>query len=308
MSKMVSNILFTKNRPLQLHGYLESLRRHLPGELIQTYIIYKPDLFGREYERLFDEYPDCIVVREQDFHSDFLGVLDHVETKYILFGIDDVVYFDSVNFDVIDKTFAEHEKDIFGFTMRFGVEYLNCGGDEVERLDVAGGSVHRVNWKMGQTPHSRYPFELCSTFYTTRLVKKIINAAMSNNPLARRLFSPGSRLMGGLGRLGSTRSILKRFGYFFNPNTLESWNCRWCRNHRNEMPDYIYFQKLCAGAVQVNMVNTTTANTFDGTAEQTVEALNEKYRQGYRLDIDFIAANKPAEPSCGRQHFRLVKK
>jgi hypothetical protein len=49
-------------------------------------------------------------------------------------------------------------------------------------------------------------------------------------------------------------------------------------------------------------------NTFDGTDEQTVEALNKKYKQGYRLDIDYIVNNKPTSLSCGREYFRLTKR
>lgn len=304
---MISNIVFSKNRPLQLDAYLESLYRYLPSDIIQTYIIYKVEMFEGEYEQLFHKFSDCIVIRETDFHSDFLAALNSAETEYILFGIDDVVYFDSVGFEAIDKVFGEHSADIFGFAMRFSPESLNGGGDVITDMDVAGEKVYRLNWKNGQTPHSRYPFELCSTVYKTALVRRIISGTMNNNPLMRKLFSPRSVLIKAFGKVSSPRSTLKKFGYFFSPNTLESWNCRWCGNNRDGLPDSTYFQKLCASAVQVNMVNTTTKNTFDGTAEHSVEALNEMYKQGYRLDIDFIAANKPTEPSCGQQHFRLVK-
>ena len=46
--KMINNIVFTKNRPLQLDAYLEGLHRHFPLELIQTYILYKVELFEEE--------------------------------------------------------------------------------------------------------------------------------------------------------------------------------------------------------------------------------------------------------------------
>jgi len=307
MDKLVSNIVFTKNRPLQLHAYLESLYRYLPAGLIQTYIIYKAELFGREYEQLFGEFPGCVVVTEGDFHSDFLRVLGRCDTKYILFGVDDVVYFDGVDFELVDRTFTDYAADIFGFTMRFSPESL--GADEsITKLTVAGREVYRLNWKKGRTPHARYPFELCSTVYTTELVRKIVNGTMNTNPLAGKLFSPSSALVKALGEGPWRRSILKKFGFFFSPNTLESWNCRWCREHPDLLPDFTYFQRLCASAVQVNMVNTTTKNTFDGSDETTVEALGAKYKQGYRLDIDFVAANRPTGPSCGLSHFRLVKK
>jgi hypothetical protein len=55
------------------------------------------------------------------------------------------------------------------------------------------------------------------------------------------------------------------------------------------------------------MVNTTTKNTYDGTDEHTVEALNDKYKHGYRLDIDFVTDNRPTEPGCGQKYFKLMK-
>ena len=309
MEKMISNIVFTKNRPLQLDAYLESLYRYFPSELIKTYILYKAELFDEEYDQLFREYSDCVVIKESDFHSDFFGILSRIDTKYILFGIDDVVFFDSVDFEIIDETFREHSKDIFGFTLRFDpdAEYLKNGNDTIMDIIVADQTVYRLNWKNGQTPHSRYPFELCCTIYPTVLVRKVIKNAMNNNPLIRRLFSPSSVLIRALGKIQSPRSVLKSFGYFFSPNTLESWNCRWCQNHGSQLPSFSYFQRLCAAAIQVNMVNTTTKNTFDGATEHTVEALNDKYKQGYRFDIDFIAGNRPMGPSCGQRYFKLTE-
>lgn len=307
MSKLVSNIVFTKNRPLQLEGYLESLYKHLPTELFQTHILYKPELFELEYKQLFNKYSDCIVIRENDFHSDLLNILNQINTKLILFGIDDVVYFDSVNFDLIEECFGKFPDDIFGFSLRHSVEIIE-DSDVIKELSVLGQPVLKFSWKEGKTNLTSYPFELCATVYSTALVKRVINSVMNNNPLIRKLFSPRSALINILGRVMSTRSILKSFGYFFNPNTLESWNCRWCQNHSNELPASLYFQKLCASAIQVNMVNATMRKTFDGSAEYSVEVLNESYKQGYRLDIDFIAGNKPTSLHCGQEHLRLIQK
>ena len=307
MGKMISNIVFTKNRPLQLAAYLESLYRYFPSEIIQTYVLYKVELFEEQYKQLFDKCRDCVVVREKDFHRDLLNILQGISTKYILFGIDDVVYFDCVDFEVIDQTFSEHSEDIFGFSLRFGTENVKDGGDPISEIVVGGQSVYSLDWTQGLTPATRYPFELCATIYPTPLVKRVINSAMKQSVLVRKLFSPSSTLIRALGKVISTRSILKSFGYFFSPNTLESWNCRWCQNHSEELPGFIYFQKLCASAIQVNMVNTSTDNESDGRAEHTVEALAEKYEQGYRLDIDYIAKKKPAGTHAGAEFFSLIR-
>ena len=115
MEKIITNIVFTKNRPLQLEAYLESLYGSFTRQLIQTYIIYKVEFFDEAYKDVFQRFPECVVVREADFHSDFMQILNQAATKYILFGIDDVVYFDSIDFDVIDDAFAAYREDIFGF-------------------------------------------------------------------------------------------------------------------------------------------------------------------------------------------------
>lgn len=307
MNRLVSIIVFTKNRPLQLEGYLGSLFKHFPEELFQTYIIYKPELFEGEYEQCFRKYSNCIVIKENEFHRDLLRLLSQVNTKYILFGVDDVVFCDTVNFDVIEVCFAQFPDDIFGFSLRHCIEIVK-NSDDVHEFNLCGQTVYRFNWKDGKSNLTSYPFDLCATVYPTEAVRKIVSNVMNHNLIIRKIFSPGSLLIKGLRGTRFARKILKSFGYFFSPNTLESWLCRWCQNNSEKIPNFLYFQKLCASVVQVNMVNTTTINTFDGTDEQTVEALNIKYKQGYRVDIDYISDNKPASLSCGREYFRLTKR
>jgi hypothetical protein len=305
--KVAANIVFTKNRPLQLEGYLRSLYRYFPAELIQTYVIYKPEKFGDEYKSVFGRYDNIRVITEGDFHNDVTGVINEAETKYILFGIDDVAFFDGVGFEVIDQTFEKAGDDIFGFTLRFGADSLKDGPDQISDEQAAAQTVYKLDWTKGGTPHTRYPFELCCTFYRTSLVKRILSGCMSNSATARRLFAPGGPIVKYLPVRKWRRSLFKRFGFFYSPNTLESWLCRWCQRNSDLLPRFTYFQKHCASAIQVNMVNVSTANTTNGTEEHTVEALNERYRGGYRLDIDYVAANRPSQPGCGREYFRLVR-
>jgi len=304
---MVSNIVFTKNRPLQLQAYLESLYKYFPEQIIKTYIIYKVELFSEQYEALFKKFSDCVVIKESDFHSDFLKVFNQLDTKYILFGIDDVVYFDSVDFEVIDIAFAKFPEDIFGFSLRFGPKNIEDANDPVSEAAVTGQTVYSLNWKDGRTPGTRYPFELCATVYTTALVKKILNSAMNGSLLIKKLFSPGSAVVNLLGKIVSKHKILRSFGYFYNPNSLESWICRWCQNHNEQLPSSIYFQKLCASAIQVNMVNISTRKKVEEFTEHSIRTLNEKYKNGFRLDIDFVAKNKPKSNHSGKEYFRLVK-
>ncbi len=306
MTELIANVVFTKNRPLQLAGYLESLYRFLPREQMRTHILYKPELFEAEYESVFRRFENCRVIMEKNFHKDLLDILKQLDTKYVLFGIDDVVYFCGVDLSVVYKTFEAYSDEAFGFSFRLGAESVDSC-EQLEKFEVGGEQIYSLDWRGGRTADTRYPFELCATMYRTGLIQEVLKGTMSRNFLARSLFSPNSATIRFLGRMFSRRSILKKFGYFYSPNTFESWNCRWCQRHGESLPGRLFFQEQCAAAVQVNMVNVSTRAIFEGEDDFTVHALNEKYKDGYRLDIDFVAAKRPTNPHCGREFLRLRK-
>ena len=307
MRKMISNVVFTMNRPLQLEAYLETLYRHMPQELIQTYIIYKVDLFDEQYSELFKRFTHCKVVREKNFYSDFLSLFEQIDTKYILFGTDDVAYFDSVNLDIIDETFDRFPQDIFGFSLRLSPQNLSGQGDSITEIKVAGERVYRLNWKDRQDRIAKYPFELNSTIYRMDLVRDIVAHVARQRLLLKKFFARESILVKSLSRIMSMKHFLISINTFHDPNTLEGYCYRWCKSHKSKVPDYLYFQKLCASAIQINRVNTSVDNLIDGSGEHTVEALNEKYRQGYRFDIEAIERNRPEETHVGQRYFRLTK-
>jgi hypothetical protein len=166
-------------------------------------------------------------------------------------------------------------------------------------------AVHRVDWTRATSAHASYPFELCATVYRTDLVKEIFARSCSHSFLPEKLFMPNSAFLRTLFPRKFQRKILKRFGYFFSPNTLESWICRYCRQHPERLPPFLYMQRQCAAAIQVNTVNVTTANAWDGANEYPVAMLAEKYRQGYRLDIATLERNKPTHIHGDSKYFTL---
>jgi hypothetical protein len=308
MKKIISNIVFSMNRPLQLEAYLESLYRHMPKDYIQTYIIYKVDLFDEQYSELFRQWSNCIVIKEQNFHDDFVGLVEQIDTSYILFGTDDVVYYDSVPPTLIDETFDKFSHDIFGFSLRLSPECfasINNTVDEIEKVDE---SLWRVNWNNAQSANARYPFELNSTVYKTALVREVVEHVATERPLLKKVFAKESTLVKSLSRMISMKHFLISINTFHDPNSLEGYCCRWCKKHKSKLPRYLYFQKLCASAIQVNRVNTTVDNPTDGSSEHTVEALNEKYTQGYKFDIEVIEENRPTTTHVGREYFKLIKR
>lgn len=304
---MITNIVFSRNRPLQLAGYLESLQRHFPMQSMNVVIMYRPDRFEDEYQAVFRDYPQCGVIAETDFRTDLLNFLQQTTTEYTLFGVDDVVFFDSVDLTLVDSVFKREPNSMFGFSLRLSPESVVRDGDKPERLILGAETVHRVDWTKACGRNARYPFELCATLYRTDLVRRILTSAFKRNFVIERLLAPNCALASAFVPRKFRRKILKRFGYFFSPNTLESWNCRWCRRHANTLPRFLYFQRQCAAALQVNTVNVTGANAGHGLNQCPIGALAERYRQGYRLDITAIEENRPTRIHGGSEHFILKR-
>jgi hypothetical protein len=305
MPKPLTNIIFTRNRPLQLMGYLESFLRHMGPVVERVHILYKQELFTPEYEQVFKAFPQCHVITEKDFHDDFLQVLAGIETPYVMFATDDVVYFDSVDFAVVERTFAEH-RDVFGFTLKFGPEYFADGRNPISPQMIGGQQVHRVNWTTATDVAAKYPWELNSTVYTTSFVREFLRPFSRDKPLLKRIFAPGSLALKLAGLVVSRKRVLYAVNTFHDPNYLEGLGYRRCRSHKSRLPPYLYFQRICATTLQINRVNTVIANPVYGGDEQSVETLNEKFRQGYRLDIAYLETNRPTHMRVGQEYFRLT--
>ena len=303
MPKLITNIVFTKNRPLQLEGYLESFYRFMPKENVNTYILYKEDLFGEQYEEVFRKFNHCRVIREKNFNRDLLEILSQVETEYINFGTDDVVYFDSVDLNVIQETFRRFEKEIFGFSLRMNPQSIREGC--IDSYTINGQDVFSVNWKQATDKTARYPFELNGTIYRTKLVREIVSHVSRDKKVLKRIFEKNSLHVRLLSKLFSMKTFLILLEAFRNPNSLEGHCYRWVKTHKGKYPKKLFFQKLCCSAIQVNIVNTVVDNPIDGSEEHTIFALNDKFKLSHRFDIDFLIKNRPQQTHVGKESFRL---
>ncbi len=301
-ARMLTNIVFTRNRPLQLHAYLASRDRHLPTARIETVVLYKVEKFAGEYEQVFAMFPDIRVVRETNFHDDLLRVIGGIGTDYIMFATDDVVYYDGVNLDLVARTFEASGRNIFGFSLRLDPGRIT---DTPEERTIAGEQVFSVDWRIAADKAARYPFELNSTVYKTDLVRRIVAGISSERPLLKKLFAADSLRVRLLRKLFSMKDFLAALETFRKPNSLEGYGYRWCRRNKAALPGRLFFQKACASAIQVNIVNTETDNPIFGGSEHTVEALNERFKAGYRFDHSLIERQKPRLTHLGAESFAV---
>jgi hypothetical protein len=307
MAKPLTNIVFTRNRPLQLAGYLDSFFRHMGPVAEQVFILYKKDSFVPEYDRVFAEFPQCRVVEEADFHDDFLSVVDQIDTEYVVFGTDDMVYFDSVDFSLIDTVYRERG-DLFAFTMKIGSDHYADGKEPIEAESIGGQAVYKVNWQTATDRLSGYPFEVSMTIYRKAFIREILRDISRERPWLKKLLVPNSPALAIAGLFVKRKRILRAINTFHGPNQLEGYGYHWCRKNKSRLAPYVYFQRICAATLQVNQVNTVVANPVYGGEDLSAKTLNERFREGYRLDTRYLEEHKPAFPLVGHEYFRLVNK
>jgi hypothetical protein len=168
---MISIICFSKDRPLQLEGYIQSVLFY-SGLPPSTLSILYTDTPAISYKALVQKYPLVNWVRETHFHDDLTRLVEAAH-DYILLGCDDVFFTD--HFDVkIPLACLANDNDLFGFSLRLG---LNLHSLSEVHFD---GDVLQWEWRTATKGHWDYPWEVSASIYR----REFILAYLQANPSA----------------------------------------------------------------------------------------------------------------------------
>lgn len=164
---MPSIIVFSKDRPMQLHAYLESLFlfSNLRQEDVAVLFFLNPQI---SYARVIQEFPDVKWTKEENFHKDLLGLIN-ASKNYIMFGCDDVVFTGDLNFGLAEDALRDNQ-DIFGFSFRLGANIKPIP----ENASFEDGYL-KWSWLLAKQPHYNYPWELDCTLYRKLDVLEMLN-------------------------------------------------------------------------------------------------------------------------------------
>ena len=165
---MTTIIVFSKDRPMQLHAYLESLIKASGCRQQQIYVLYK-EAFPICYDKVRSFFPDIIWVAEDGFINQLRDIVSKAD-EYVMFGCDDVVFTDYFSLQRTELLLKENE-DIFGFSFRLGKNIRPIPKNIEKKEDM-----FIWNWTEN-TWHYGYPWELDCTLYRKTDVIKIINKA-----------------------------------------------------------------------------------------------------------------------------------
>lgn len=265
---MVSIIVFSKGRPMQLHAYLESLLRFSDAQQEWITVLYC-ETEGIRYEKVMRSFPEISWIKESKFEADLKSVVTQAN-DYIMFGCDDVVFTRPFSLKKASEYLEENEQ-VFGFSMRLGENIKSYPENLSKTQDVL-----EWKWEGCKEAHYNYPWELDCTVYR----KKDVLELTSQEELP-----------------------IKNPNYYEAMITEDNRNQRISRKHMASNR-----QTGCAIVITVNRVQDTHQNGFDDSMLTDIYSLDKLYNdEDNYLDIDKIAQMDNDMVHVGAEYFILKK-
>lgn len=198
---MLSIICFSKDRPLQLEGYIQSVLFYsgLPQQALSILYSDSPEI---SYGTLVQKYPQVKWVRETQFHAD-LSRLVAAANDYVLLGCDDVFFTDHFDPTMPIKMLAK-DSDLFGFSLRLG---LNLNWLPDLRID---GDAAQWEWRTAPVGNWDYPWDVSASIYRREFIADYLHSTpTATNPNRFEGFLADS-CRNGTGAIGSKLACFKR--------------------------------------------------------------------------------------------------
>jgi hypothetical protein len=245
----VDLILFSFDRPLQLHACLESAQHYTRG-LGSIYVLYRASdpRFQAAYQLLVQTFPNVHFLSQgsnprKDFKPLLLEILGKASSPYLLLGVDDTLFKDPV--DLISCASFLERTGSYAFFLRFGRHiqkaYVHQTSQHLPPSFPIGRDLYAWDFRQGEYDWA-FPHNLDLTLYRKSDLL----------PLFEQL-------------------------KFRNPNTLEE---AWAK-HPPRSTLGLYFHRSRILNLPLNQVNPSDLPHMNC---MTAQELLLKYEQGYRLN------------------------
>ena len=265
---MISIIVFSKGRPMQLHAYLESLLKYSDAQ--QKWItVLCCEMEKIRYEKVKKSFPEVNWVTETRFETDLKQAIAQAN-DYIMFGCDDVVFTRKFSLEKACEYLKTNEQ-VFGFSMRLG-ENIKPMAENLSK----DNEVLEWKWEGCKEAHYNYPWELDCTVYRKEDVLQLTN---------------------------QKEVQIKNPNYYEAMITEDNRSERIARKHMASNKE-----SGCAIVITVNRVQETHQNGFDDSMMTDIYSLDKLYNdEDNYLDIDKISQMSNDIIHVGAEYFILKK-
>lgn len=273
-------LIFSKDRPLQLHGTLASFalhcREHARTPVAVLYRASTPACRSG-YEQLQREFSGCLAIdwiEERAFQQDLLRQLEGTPPRsrqrrllrrlgldrprllheHLLFLVDDNLFVRPFSLDAIGEA-LRREPQAIGFSLRVGRNTTSCYSmrcaQPVPEMEPAAHGL-KFTWA-GQAGDFGYPLEVSSSVY----------------------------------RSADLIPLLRSLPYS-NPNRLEQGLAAASRLFTGRLPLLLCMEQSVAFCAPVNKVQTILDNRAGESEAYSSEALNGLFLAGQRINVEAL--------------------
>lgn len=182
---LVTALIFSKDRPMQLCAAIESFLLHCKdSNNVRLFVLYKPsgDPFAAQYAILQSRFPGVSFLLQSDFKTQLLDVVRNC--TYILFLVDDNIFV--ADFTIADPVAAlAANPDALGFSLRLGANTTYCysrdRNQQLPAFSFAAPNIMEFDWTTAQYDFG-YPLELSSSLYRSTDLLPLLQQLDFDNP------------------------------------------------------------------------------------------------------------------------------
>ncbi len=269
-------IVFSKDRPLQLHGMLTSVFRHWQGDFKVSVLFRDEAEYAMAYAELWREFSERVDFYQEGSFAEQIAERVEDDAPYVCFGCDDVVYTGPVEVAAIDRAFRD-EPHLLGISLRLGKNidtdmfgrpmpqpaFAQPAPPAFEEYAWANAAGLRAQWRPAEaTGDWGYPWEVLGTVYPTDYVR-------------------------------TTVAALVRGGQVQNPSTLEDAGWRRWAEHAGSRYLLQSFGRSRLVVPTVNVVQSVFGNGIVGPGGMDPAFLLDCWNRGLRLDVDRFRGMAP---------------
>ena len=255
---MISIIIFSKDRAMQLELCLRSIYAHIvPAPKI--YVLYRdttPD-FTTGYTKTRALYPDVLWVRESNFHTNFYDICHQIQTPYFLGLTDDDVVIRPPN---LEKLLPAYSDDVATISLRINPKINYCHPAKLELITPEFESIMpilRWRWtKCDARGEWGYPHPINAHVY---------KMSYFNHLLVNAIFS--------------------------TPNELEAW----LNHHRDLTKPYLIADTKTSILNIPNNLTQTGYTPHNNQEKNSTFALNTLFLRGYKINTDNLYNIHPTQ-------------
>jgi len=254
-------IVFSKDRPLQLHATVASLRTHCidPQWMqVQVLALASDDAMKQRYKQVARELPFAAFVAENDFKRDLCEMVRGA--RHVAFVCDDALFVGPWSIERALRMLREIPNAI-GVSLRLGRNTTYCYPQrQPQRIPPSADLLEgwcACDWTKADLDFA-YPLELSSSVY----------------------------------RVQDVWALLTDLPYR-TPNQLEEQLAARAATFAGRMPILVYPQASIAFCAPLNVVQSTHANRHGVRPSDTAQALAQRFDEGLRVDVEVLRGYTP---------------